>query len=299
MTAPRSQNPSGRLWRRLLGGMLAACLLLLLAVALKQGALTDLLRRPLKHEAGFAMHMIDVGQGQALLLTCGGQTAMVDTGPADTSRQVVDYLLKEGVRKLDYLFVTHPHSDHYGGANRILETLGARVLLIPEYLSEEAALTTAGDWVGKTDTQIAVTRAGERYTLGEAVITVLHPQADNGIDDMNDLSLVLLVEYAGRRLLITGDLTENEEPHLPDIGPVDVLQVAHHGSYTSSTRAFLEDVRPTYALISCGKNNEYGHPHNVVIARLEDVDARIHRTDEEGTLLVRILEGQIAVTSEH
>ena len=101
------------------------------------------------------------------------------------------------------------------------------------------------------------------------------------------------------RILLTGDLTENMEPTLLPIGPVDVLQVAHHGSYTSSSKAFLEDVRPDYALISCGKSNEYGHPHNVVIARLEDVDARIHRTDEEGTLLVRIVEGQIAVTSEH
>ena len=299
MTAPRSHNCAGRLWRRLLGGLLAACLLLLLAAALKQGALADLLRRPLKHEAGFAMHMIDVGQGQALLLTCGGQTAMVDAGPADTSRQVVDHLLKEGVRRLDYLFVTHPHSDHFGGVKRVLETVGADVLIIPEYLSEEAALTTAGDWIGKTATQIAVTHTNDRYTLGDAVITVLHPEAGNGIDDMNDLSLVLLVEYAGRRLLITGDLTEQEESSLPAIGPVDVLQVAHHGSYTSSTKAFLEDVRPRYALISCGKNNEYGHPHNVVIARLEDVGARIYRTDEDGTLLVRILEGQIAVTNEH
>ena len=299
MTARRSQNPAGRLWRRLLGGLLAACLLLLLGTALKQGALADLLPGPLKHQAGFAMHVIDVGQGQALLLTCGGQTAMVDTGLSDTARQVTDYLLKQGVRRLDYLFVTHPHSDHFGGAKYILETLGADVLVIPEYLSEEAALTTAADWAGSTDTPIAVTQAGTRYTLGDAVITVLHPAAGNGIDDMNDLSLVLLVESAGRRILLTGDLTENMEPALLPIGPVDVLQVAHHGSYTSSSKAFLEDVRPQYALISCGKNNEYGHPHNVVIARLEDVDARIHRTDEEGTLVVRIVEGQIAVTSEH
>lgn len=300
MSPQRSQNPSGRLsWRRLLGGLLAACLLLLLAVALSRGALAELLPSPIKNQAGFALHMIDVGQGQALLLTCGGKAAMVDTGLPDTSRQVVDYLLQQGVRRLDYLFVTHPHSDHFGGARRVVETVGADVLIIPEYLSEEAALTTAGDWVGNTATPISVTRAGKQYALGEATITVLHPQAGNDIGDMNDLSLVLLVEYAGRRILLTGDLTENMEPALLPIGPVDVLQVAHHGSYTSSTRAFLEDIRPKYALISCGKNNEYGHPHNVVIARLEDVDAQIRRTDEEGTLLVRIVEGQIAVTSEN
>ena len=300
MSPQRSQNPSGRLsWRRLLGGLLAACLLLLLAVALSQGALADLLPSLIRNQAGFALHMIDVGQGQALLLTCGGKAAMVDTGLPDTSRQVTDYLLKQGVRQLDYLFITHPHSDHFGGVRRVVETLGADVLIIPEYLSEEAALTTASDWVGNTATPISVTQAGKQYALGEATITVLHPQTGNDIDDMNDLSLVLLVEYAGRRILLTGDLTENMEPALLPIGPVDVLQVAHHGSYTSSTQAFLEDVRPKYALISCGKNNEYGHPHNVVIARLEDVGAQIRRTDEEGTLLVRIVEGQIAATSEN
>ena len=148
----------GRLtWRRLLGGLLAACLLLLLAAAVQGGALANLLPGTLKEPVGLSLHMIDVGQGQALLLTCGGKAAMVDTGPPDTSRQVVDYLLKQGVRKLDYLFVTHPHSDHFGGARRVMETLKTDVLLIPEYLSEEAALTTAGDWVGNTATQIAVT----------------------------------------------------------------------------------------------------------------------------------------------
>lgn len=300
MSPQRSQNHSGRLtWRRLAGGLLAACLLLLLAVAVNRGALRDLLPDTVKPQAGFALHMIDVGQGQALLLTCGEKAAMVDTGLPDTARQVTDYLLRQGVRRLEYVFVTHPHSDHCGGAREILRTFDTGALVIPESLPREAALATAADWVGATQTPIAVTHTGERFQLGDALITVLHPGEGNGIDDMNDLSLVLLVEYAGRRILLTGDLTENVEPGLLPIGPVDVLQVGHHGSYTSSCKAFLEDVRPRYALISCGKNNEYGHPHNVVIARLEDVDAEIRRTDEEGTLLVRIIEGQIAVTSEN
>ena len=300
MSPRQPQNPMGRLtWRRLLGGLLAACLLLLLAAAVQGGALANLLPGTLKAPVGLSLHMIDVGQGQALLLTCGGKAAMVDTGPPDTSRQVVDYLLKQGVRKLDYLFVTHPHSDHFGGARRVMETLRTEVLLIPEYLSEEAALTTAGDWVANTATQIAVTGAGRQYMLGDAVITVLHPEQGNGIDDMNDLSLVLLVEYGGRRLLITGDLTENEEPNLPAIGPVDVLQVAHHGSGGSSCTEFLSDTAPDVALISCGRNTDYGHHHDSVLERLEDVGAQIHRTDREGALVVRIREGKITVENEN
>jgi competence protein ComEC len=180
-----------------------------------------------------------------------------------------------------------------------METLRTEELLIPEYLSEEAALTTAGDWVGNTATQIAVTGAGRQYMLGDAVITVLHPEQGNGIDDMNDLSLVLLVEYGGRRLLITGDLTENEEPNLPAIGPVDVLQVAHHGSNGSSSQAFLQKITPDYALISCGKNNDYGHPHADVLSRLQALGAQIYRTDRDGTVVVRVNEGEISVKIEN
>lgn len=303
MSRKKSRKSAGRLnWRRLLGGLLAACLLLLLTTAIQQGALTDLLQEFLpapKAQPGLTLHMIDVGQGQALLLTCGGESAMVDTGLPGTSDTVVNYLWKQGVRGLKYLFVTHPHSDHCGGAKDVVERMGTEVLIIPEYLSEEAALATAGDWVGKTDTPIAITHGGQQYTLGEAVITVLHPAAGNAIDDMNDLSLVLLVEYGGKRLLLTGDITERVEQELTHIGQVDVLQVPHHGSYTSSSEEFLQAIAPDVALISCGRNNDYGHPHEVTLSRLEAVGAEIYRTDHLGTLVVTINEGQISVKTEN
>ena len=303
MSPKKHRKFAGRLnWRRLLGGLLAACLLLLLTTAIRQGALRDLAREFLPApapQAGLSLHMVDVGQGQALLLTCGGKSAMVDTGLPGTSNEVVNYLWKQGVRRLDYLFITHPHSDHCGGAKDVVERIGTQVLIIPGYLSEEAAFATAGDWVGKTDTPIAITHAGQQYTLGEATITVLHPAAGNEIDDMNDLSLVLLVEYGGKRLLLTGDITEAVEQKLTGIGPVDVLQVPHHGSYTSSSAAFLEEISPDIALISCGKNNDYGHPHDVTLSRLEQAGAEIYRTDQLGTLVVTVQEGQILMKIEN
>ena len=303
MSRKKSRKSAGRLsWRRLFGGLLAACLLLLLIIAIRQGALRDLARELLpapQTKAGLSLHMIDVGQGQALLLTCGGKSAMVDTGLPGTSDAVVNYLWKQGVRRLEYLFITHPHSDHCGGAKDVVERMGTEVLVIPEYLSEEAALATAGDWVGKTNTPIAITRAGETFALGDATITVIHPAAGNQIDDMNDLSLVLLVEYSGKRILLTGDISQTVEAALPHIGPVDVLQVPHHGSYTGCSAAFLQAISPDWALISCGESNDYGHPHDVVLSRLEETGAEIYRTDRQGTLVVEILEGQIRVKTEN
>ena len=89
------------------------------------------------------------------------------------------------------------------------------------------------------------------------------------------------------------------EQELTDIGSVDVLQVPHHGSYTSGSAAFLEEISPDYALISCGKNNDYGHPHDVTLSRLEEVGAEIYRTDHSGTLVVTVNEGQISVETEN
>ena len=299
----RGTQTGRRPWRVLLRGLLAGCLLLLFVLALRSGLFRGisggrLLPLP-ADTGGFALHMIDVGQGQALLLTCGGESAVIDTGPPSAAQSTVDYVLDRGVGRLRYLFVTHPHSDHCGGAGTLLEQVGADTLVIPEYLSAEAALATAGDWVGRTGTQVAVTHTGEQFALGEAVITVLHPPLDNGIDDMNQLSLVLLVEYSGRRLLITGDISGEVEQSLLPLGHVDVLQVAHHGSGASSCREFLEDLSPEHALISCGRNNDYGHPHAVVLERLEAVGARIWRTDEQGSIVVRIREGQITVETEY
>ena len=300
----RPKGAGRPLWRTLFGALLAACLLLLFVYALEQGAFRSILQDntvpvPTEGQAGFALHMMDVGQAQALLLTCGGKAALVDTGLRDTADEVADYLYRQGVRKLDYVFVTHPHSDHCGGAKDILAEVGAETLVIPEYLSEEAALATAGDWVGETGIGIAITHAGETFSLGEAVITVLHPAAGNAIEDMNDLSLVLRVEYGGKNLLLTGDITSAVEESLLPLGHVDLLQVPHHGSGTSSSEAFLADITPDFALISCGRNNDYGHPHQNVVERLEAAGAEIFRTDEQGIIVARIREGKLTVTIEN
>jgi len=300
-----SDREKGRGVRRVLIRTAAAlCLLLLLVQGLRNGRFRSLMEDnllpvPVEGQAGFALHMIDVGQGQALLLTCGGQAAMIDTGLPETAGRVVSYVREQGVRQLACLFVTHPHSDHCGGAKAVLEQIGADLLVLPEYHSEEALLSTAGEWIGKTDTEVAVAAAGQTFAVGEATVTVLHPPAGNEIDELNDLSMVLLAEYGGKRLLFCADVSAAVEESLLPLQPVDVLQVAHHGSYTSSSEAFLAEAAPRYALISCGRNNDYGHPHQSVVDRLEDVGAEIFRTDRDGTIVVRISQGKITVDIEN
>ena len=293
-----------RFWRTLIGVAAAVCLLLLFVRALGEGQFRslvedNLLPAPVEGQTGFALHLMDVGQGQAVLLTCGGEAAMIDTGLSETAARVADYVREQGVRQLKLLFVSHPHADHAGGTKTLLREVGADLLVLPEYQAEEALLSTAGEWIGRTDTELAIASAGQTFALGEASITVLHPPAGNAIDDLNDLSLVLLVEYGGKRLLFTGDISAAVEESLLPLQRLDVLQVAHHGSYSSSCDAFLAETAPRYALISCGRDNDYGHPHGSVVERLEEHGAEIFRTDLQGTVVLRILQGKITVETEN
>lgn len=281
-----------------LRSLLTGVALLLLLYGLRDGQLLEKLKQqasPASPGPGLALHMIDVGQGQALLLTCGEDAFMVDAGLSGSAKEMIDYIQAQGVARLDYLFITHPHADHCGGAKKLLAAIPTDTLAVPDYFEEDALLATAGEWIGDTSTQIDVTGAGREYALGDATVTVLHPAMDNDIDDMNSLSLVLKVEYCGKTMLLTGDIPKSVEIELLPIGKIDLLLSPHHGSGGSNCQAFLEDLRPGYTFISCGKNNEYGHPHPETLERLEQVSSRVYRTDELGTVVFRVNEGEITV----
>ncbi len=289
-------------WGTVFALLVTLCVLLAAAALLYGGPLAHKLPQlpSVPEEEGFVFHMIDVGQGLSMLVTCDGQSALIDAGLESSADSIIDFARSRGVRRLEHLFITHPHRDHCGGASRVSRALRPRQLLYPRYFLEEAALATAGEWAGDSGAALITACAGDVYTLGTATVTVLHPSADNEIEDMNLLSLVLLIEYQGKRLLITGDLTqEGEEQLLDTLPPVDVLQVGHHGSSGSTGTEFLQMLTPETALISCGRNNDYGHPHADVLERLDQLGIHILRTDRDGTVTLRIADDRILIETEN
>lgn len=233
------------------------------------------------------VHFIDVGQADCALLECGNAYVLIDGGNAEDGDAVVTYLQDQGVQRLNLVVGTHPHEDHIGGLPDVLDAFPADNVwfsAIPYTNGIVYAFLDAAEDQGKTVQQVA---PGQTFRFGEAMITVIGPVRTD-YEDVNDLSLVLMVEFEGTRFLFTGDMERIAEIDLLDSGAdvkADVLKVGHHGSYSSTSYRFLREVAPTYAVIPVGLNNDYGHPHSEPMSRLRDADVTIYRTDRMGTIV--------------
>jgi len=272
--------------RRSCSGALAVAVLLLLPL--------------IPGPAALEVHMVDVGQGDAVALRLPSDRWMVvDAGPRSDRfdaghRRVVPYLRRHGVRRLEVLVLSHPHLDHVGGAPAVLRELPVRGVLDPSRPVPGAAWreTLAEARVRGASWWTAV--AGLEMALDGVELTVLHPDVDTAADpelsDWNDLSIVLMVRYGEATVLLTGDAYHwVEEAALAAVPQgVTVLKVGHHGSRTSTGEALLARAEPRVALVGVGDGNRYGHPHPEVIRRLDRHGVSTYRTDRDGDLRVRI-----------
>lgn len=247
--------------------------------------------------------MLDVGQGDALLLRDGRRAVLVDGGGWRRGdfggRVLLPALLGSGVRRLEALVLTHPDVDHCGG----LDDIGSYFAIGEVWMAAAAAGSPCADSLAAIP-GVVVRRlaAGDRAEVGRWRFAVLGPKPGDGpvreAAGRNDRSLVLFAEAGGRRCLLTGDAESRTERRVaarlgsaiaetdPNRRPCDVLKVAHHGSKTSTTPALLAAARPRLALISAGVRNPYGHPAPEVVARLERAGARVLRTDRSGAVHV-------------
>ncbi len=228
------------------------------------------------------VHFIDVGQADSILLECNGQFALVDAGYPDSSDIVMEYMEKVGAESLELMVATHPHGDHMGGLAYILQEYPVEELWCSEIPYTNEMINYFLKNVAAAELQLKKPKPGHSMQLGGATISVIGPVRTN-YEDINDISLVLMVELGDTRFLLTGDMELAAETDLLDSGAdvkADVLKVGHHGSYSSTGYRLLREVAPTYAVISCGRNNEYGHPHEEPMSRLMDAEVTIFRTDK-------------------
>jgi competence protein ComEC len=248
---------------------------------------------------GVELAVLDVGQGDAILLRDGERAVLVDGGGWERGdlggRVLLPALLAEGVRRLDALVMTHPDRDHCGGLVDLAGYLAVEeVWMSPGWEPEGCA----GRLLALPGIRPRSLWAGKRLALGRWRLTVLHPERDER-RGVNERSLVLLAEALGRRALLTGDIESWAEMRLLSCCErrlrVDFLKVAHHGSKTSSTESFLAAAAPRLALVSAGVNNIYHHPSPLVVERLEEHGARVLRTDRDGMILLRLSAGQTRI----
>ena len=249
---------------------------------------------------GFAVHFVDVGQGDGAIVVCDGKTLVIDGGTAENGAKMVEYLQNTlHVSKVDFVIGTHPHADHIGGLPDVIRACKVKKLYSPVDEFEAKPFETMKRAADDKKLKITVPQAGQSFSLGRAKVEFLAPL---GIyDNVNDLSLVVRITYGQTAFLFTGDAERPSEYDMTDSGEdlsATVLKVGHHGSNTSTSYVFLRQVMPAYAIISCGKDNAYGHPHEEVLSRLDDEGAAIYRTDECGTIVCRSNGAKVTVRTE-
>jgi competence protein ComEC len=276
-----------------------------LVVVLWLFGVRDTFRAASDTRSELALHFLDVGQGDAAALrTPAGRWVLIDAGPkserADAGRRVViPFLLRHRVRELTLAFVSHAHADHLGGLLSVLNRFPPDMVVEP---GELVADSLYYEFLGQLATGAIPWhrgRRGERFTLDSVRFTILHPDPSwsGWGDDVNENSLVLLVEYRAFQALFAGDAGfPAEHEILPRARPVDLLKVGHHGSKGSTGADWLRALEPDAAVLSVGRNN-YGHPSPETLDRLGRRRVGVWRTDKDGTVAVTTDGRRMTVTS--
>ncbi len=240
--------------------------------------------------AELQVHVIDVGQGDSILVVADGETLLIDAGESSAAEDINAYLDKYDIDGLDYAAATHLHADHIGGFPGVLAEHPAKTVL--ESDCPEALLPASQtfehylDAIEDCKADYRIVNAGDTFSLGSAEVAVLGPVGKP--EDLNNTSLVLRITYGDTVCLFTGDMETPEEKAILKNGAdldADFLKVGHHGAATSSGKAFLEAVTPQYAAISCGAGNSYGHPTQEALERLGAHTDNIYITSERGSVV--------------
>lgn len=240
----------------------------------------------------FSVHFIDVGQGDCTLVLCGEKALLIDAGENGHETEVLNYLRSMKIDKLDYIVATHQHSDHIGGIPEVLEEYEADNIIMPRLTKAQtptnSTYTAFLKALQNTDAKIISAKPGLKYTLGDAEFEILGPVTDD-CEDINSMSAVTKITYGQNTFLVTGDAERDEELEIIENGSnldCDVLRAGHHGSSTSSCKDFLDAVTPEICVISCGANNDYGHPHEKAVNRIMKHTDEIYRTDICGSIVM-------------
>lgn len=241
-------------------------------------------------DGNMIIEVLDVGQADAILLYTDESAMLVDAGNNQDGEPVLKYIQDElSIRSLDYLIVTHAHEDHCGGADTILDGMDVQNVMLPLLSTETKTYLSVLSSAEESGANLLSPVVGDSYEMDGAVITVLSCETATDDEDPNQSSIVIRVDYGNISILLTGDAEEPNEAVMLETGvnvDCDILKVGHHGSYTSSCEEFINAVSPELAVISCGKDNEYGHPHDETLEVLEAECADVIRTDLSGTIRI-------------
>lgn len=228
---------------------------------------------------------LDVAQADsALIILPDGKSMLIDAGNKEDGDKIVKTIQNLGLDTVDYLIATHPHADHIGGMEQVVRAFDIGEIYMTNAQTNTKTFENLLLAIKEKDEKIIRAKAGVEIFSDENICAYfVAPNADS-YDDLNNYSAVMKLTYGENSFLFTGDAEKISEDQIRSNIKCDVLKVGHHGSSSSTTKNFLKKTEPTYAVVSCGKDNSYGHPDNEVIKRLEVQKINIYRTDTNGTV---------------
>lgn len=233
-----------------------------------------------------SIHYIDVGQADSILITNNNHSMLIDAGNNEDGPLLVKYIKEElNISKLDYVVGTHPHEDHIGGLDDIINNIEVQEVYLPEAMTTTKTFEDVLDAIANSELEITIPEIGEKFKIGELNFEVIY--TGNGEKGLNESSIILKMTFGNHKYLFTGDTTsEIEKTILTDNIDIDVLKVAHHGSKYSTSKAFLDIATPNYAIISTGEGNSYNHPDKETLSRLIEQTNNIYITKDIGTIIL-------------
>ncbi|KRQ86143.1 Hydroxyacylglutathione hydrolase [Caloramator mitchellensis] len=232
-------------------------------------------------------YTIDVGQGDGLLIRTPNENfVLIDAGSEKEEGKFIDFLDKNDIFKIDYVIATHPHEDHIGNIDYVINNYDVKKVYMPKVTANTKTFEKLMEAIKSKNLKITTAKAGQSFEVDGVRFDFLAPNKDR-YEDLNNYSAVLKVTYNNNTMLLMGDaekLSEGEIIKKYDV-KADIIKIGHHGSVSSTGKSFIKKVSPKYAVISCGRDNDYGHPHKETLEILNSLGINILRTDESGTII--------------
>lgn len=248
------------------------------------------------------IHFIDVGQGDSVLIHNKNYNILIDSGPGSEKSKVLKYLNKEHVKKLDYIIATHPHEDHIGAMDKIINRFDIGTFIAPKITTPDIEFNNMINALNSKRTAITSIPTNYRLQLdSDSYIDFLWTGENYKDDNLNNYSIVCKYTFGERSVLFTGDCEKDIENKLVASNSslkADILKVPHHGSSTSSTEQFINKVKPSISIISCGMGNEYGHPNKPTLQSLANINSLIFRTDINGDIILKTDGNSFSILTE-
>lgn len=244
------------------------------------------------------VHFIDVGQGDStLIIADDGKTMLIDSGLDVMSDRLIGYISNLNIKKIDYLIATHADADHIGAMDKIVDYFDIGYFSMPIFQSNSIEYKELADSLSKKNIKLTPIQRKDSFTMDNLKFIVLNPAGNNSSSDTNSQSIVLKMDYGNVSMMFMGDAGIAIEDEILSAFPnikADVLKLGHHGSSTSSSEYFVKRIAPKFAVISCGIDNKYNHPSQIVLNVIKKHNIGYFRTDKQGSIVLKVHNSKIS-----